>query len=107
MIFSFLLSKMQGPQKGDALSPRPTNCILRTRSNEENAANADWWSLPGGAQDPMSLREAVHLALDKNKSVEACILILADTFPIRRAELLDRAVESTRFPQQPPIPGHG
>ena len=32
-----------------------------------------WWSLPGGAQDPMSLRDAVHLALDKNKSVEASV----------------------------------
>ena len=32
-----------------------------------------WWSLPGGAQDPMSLKDAVHLALDKNKSVEASV----------------------------------
>src|SRR5207244_2628735 len=40
MIFSFLLPKMQAPWEGDALSPRSTNCILRTRSNEENAANA-------------------------------------------------------------------
>src|SRR5260370_11275268 len=40
MIFSFLHPKMQAPEKGDALSPRPTNCILRTRSNEENAADA-------------------------------------------------------------------
>src|ERR1022692_1250016 len=40
MIFSFLFLKMQTPQKGDALSPRPVNCILRTRSNEENAAHA-------------------------------------------------------------------
>src|SRR6266700_4578180 len=32
-----------------------------------------WWSLPGGAQDPMSLRDAVHLALDKNKLVEASV----------------------------------
>ena len=31
------------------------------------------WSLPGGAQDPMSLKDAVHLALDKNKSVEASV----------------------------------
>src|SRR6266568_7619431 len=31
------------------------------------------WSLSGGAQDPMSLRDAVHLALDKNKSVEAAV----------------------------------
>ena len=30
-----------------------------------------WWSLPGGAQDPMSLKDAVQLALEKNKSVEA------------------------------------
>ena len=29
------------------------------------------WSLPVWAQDPMSLKDAVHLALDKNKSVEA------------------------------------
>jgi outer membrane protein len=32
-----------------------------------------WWSLPVGAQDPMSLRDTVHLALDKNKSVEASV----------------------------------
>jgi hypothetical protein len=32
-----------------------------------------WWALPGGAQDPMSLRDAVHLALNKNKSVEASV----------------------------------
>jgi outer membrane protein len=31
------------------------------------------WSLPGGAQDPMSLKNAVRLALDKNKSVEASV----------------------------------
>src|ERR1035438_9506482 len=30
-----------------------------------------WWSLPGGAEAPMSLKDAVRLALDKNKSVEA------------------------------------
>ena len=30
-----------------------------------------WWSLPAGAEDPMSLKDAVRLALDKNKSVEA------------------------------------
>jgi outer membrane protein len=30
-----------------------------------------WWSLPSGAQDPMSLKDAVRLALDKNKSIEA------------------------------------
>ena len=30
-----------------------------------------WWLLPGGAQDPISLKDAVRLALDKNKSVEA------------------------------------
>src|SRR6266496_2546727 len=40
MTFSVLLPKMQAPEKGDALSPRPTNCILRTRSNEENTADA-------------------------------------------------------------------
>ena len=28
-------------------------------------------SLPGWAQDPMSLKDAVHLALDKNKAMEA------------------------------------
>ena len=28
-------------------------------------------ALPGWAQDPMSLKDAVHLALDKNKSIEA------------------------------------
>src|SRR6266700_2065436 len=32
-----------------------------------------WWSLPGGAQDPMALKDAVQLALDKNKSVEASV----------------------------------
>src|SRR5579864_4361528 len=32
-----------------------------------------WWTLPGGAQDPMSLKDAVHQALDKNKSVEASV----------------------------------
>jgi outer membrane protein len=32
-----------------------------------------WWALPGGAQDPMSLGDAVHLALNKNKSVEASV----------------------------------
>ncbi len=31
------------------------------------------WSLRGWAQDPMSLRDAVHQALDKNKSVEASV----------------------------------
>jgi outer membrane protein len=30
-----------------------------------------WWSLPGWAQDPMTLKAAVHLALERNKSVEA------------------------------------
>jgi outer membrane protein len=30
-----------------------------------------FWSLPGWAQDPMSLKDAVHLALDKNKAMEA------------------------------------
>jgi outer membrane protein TolC len=30
-----------------------------------------WWPLTGWAQDPMSLKEAVHLALNGNKSVEA------------------------------------
>ena len=29
------------------------------------------WSLPVGAQSPMSLKDAVRLALDKNKSIEA------------------------------------
>jgi len=29
MIFAFLLSEMQTPQKGDALSPRPTDCIFK------------------------------------------------------------------------------
>ncbi|HLK18613.1 MAG TPA: TolC family protein [Bryobacteraceae bacterium] len=32
-----------------------------------------WWSLPSGAEDPMSLKDAVRLALDKNKSVEASL----------------------------------
>src|SRR6266536_86083 len=32
-----------------------------------------WWSLPGGAQDPMALKDAVQLALGKNKSVEASV----------------------------------
>jgi outer membrane protein TolC len=31
------------------------------------------WSLRGWAQDAMSLKDAVHLALDKNKSVEASV----------------------------------
>ncbi len=30
-----------------------------------------WWALPGWTQDPMSLNDAVHLALDRNKSVES------------------------------------
>jgi outer membrane protein TolC len=30
-----------------------------------------WWSLPGWTQDPISLKEAVRLALDKNQSVQA------------------------------------
>ena len=30
-----------------------------------------WWQLTGWAQDPMSLKDAVHLALHKNKAVEA------------------------------------
>jgi outer membrane protein TolC len=30
-----------------------------------------WWPLMGWAQDPMSLKDAVHLALNRNKSVEA------------------------------------
>src|ERR1039458_7888430 len=30
-----------------------------------------WWSLQGWAQDPMSLRDAVHLALERNRSVVA------------------------------------
>src|ERR1017187_6570164 len=30
-----------------------------------------WWPLTGWAQDPMSLKDAVHLALNKNKSVES------------------------------------
>src|SRR6266849_6651608 len=32
-----------------------------------------WWSLPGWAQDPMSPKDAVHLALEKNQSVEASV----------------------------------
>jgi len=32
-----------------------------------------WFARPGAAQDPMSLKDAVHLALDKNKSVEASV----------------------------------
>src|SRR5450756_2050914 len=32
-----------------------------------------WWTLPGGAQDAMSLKDAVHLALHKNKSMEASL----------------------------------
>ncbi len=32
-----------------------------------------WWALPGVAQDPMSLKDAVHLAMNKNKSVEASV----------------------------------
>jgi outer membrane protein TolC len=31
------------------------------------------WSLRGWAQDPMPLKDAVHQALDKNKSVEASV----------------------------------
>src|SRR5271165_3298161 len=31
---------MQTPPKGDALSPRPTDCIWKTRTNEENTADA-------------------------------------------------------------------
>ena len=31
------------------------------------------WPLPGAAQDSMSLKDAVHLALDKNKSMEASV----------------------------------
>src|SRR5260370_41340906 len=31
------------------------------------------WSLRGWAQDPISLKDAVHQALDKNKSVEASV----------------------------------
>src|SRR5437870_4397096 len=59
MIFSFLLPKMQGPQKGDALSPRPTNCILRTRSNEENAANTGLVVAPGwGARPDVAKRRS-------------------------------------------------
>src|ERR1019366_4087008 len=30
-----------------------------------------WWLLPGRAQDPMSLKDAVRLALEKNQSVAA------------------------------------
>jgi outer membrane protein len=30
-----------------------------------------WWPLTVWAQDPMSLKDAVHLALNRNKSVEA------------------------------------
>ena len=32
-----------------------------------------WWSLPGGAEDPMSLKDAVRLALAKNQSVQASL----------------------------------
>ena len=31
------------------------------------------WSFPGGAQDPMSLKDAVHLALERNQSVVASV----------------------------------
>ena len=32
-----------------------------------------WWSLPGAAEDPMSLKDAVRLALDKNPSMQASL----------------------------------
>ncbi len=31
------------------------------------------WSLPSGAEAPMSLKDAVHLALDKNKAMDASV----------------------------------
>src|ERR1022692_3068546 len=31
------------------------------------------WPLPGAAQDSISLKDAVHLALEKNKSMEASV----------------------------------
>src|SRR5579871_840676 len=40
MIFAFLVPRMQTPQKGDALSPRPNDCIFENRTNEENTAGA-------------------------------------------------------------------
>jgi outer membrane protein TolC len=30
-----------------------------------------WWWLPGWAQEPMSLKDAVHVALHRNRSIKA------------------------------------
>src|SRR6266567_821757 len=75
MTFSVLLPKMQAPEKGDALSPRPTNCILRTRSNEENAANAGLVVAPGwGARPNVAKRRSSVGAGEKqiSGSLDGC-----------------------------------
>src|ERR1022692_389718 len=65
---------MQAPQKGDA------RCHLsapiaswESEAMKHTLLMLVWWSLPGVAEDPMSLKDAVRLALDKNKSVEASL----------------------------------
>ena len=63
---------MQTWQKGDALSPGPTDCIFEPRTNEKNTADVGLLAAYGsGAQDPISLKDAVHLSLNRNKAVEA------------------------------------
>ena len=59
------------PKKGDALSPRRTNCILGREAMKKTLACWSYCRRPVGAQDPISLKDAVRLALDKNKSIEA------------------------------------
>jgi len=67
---------MQATPKSDAgytLSPARANCILGPEAMKKTLLMLVLWPLQGGAQDSMSLKDAVHLALEKNKSMAASV----------------------------------
>jgi hypothetical protein len=63
---------MQSREKGDALSPLPNNCIPANRRDEKKLPLLALWALPAVAQDPMSLKDAVRVAL----MVEHCYMLM-------------------------------
>jgi outer membrane protein TolC len=62
---------MQTPQKGDAVTLSQPIAFSKPGPMKKTLLILLWWPLTGWAQDPMSLKDAVHLALNGNKSVEA------------------------------------
>src|ERR1017187_949524 len=71
MICLFCIQGCKRREKVTRCHPGPPTASSQAEAMKKTLPMLVWWLLPGRAQDAISLRDAVRLALEKNQSVAA------------------------------------